>query len=140
MYDHVADLPKNILDLIGSEIPNDGKAMSRLFKNSRHIGNFKFYGEDAEGNSYDIYTEPTTDEASSIRITDIRNIKNEGLTFEGFNDLEQYVIDMAHDDYESGHPVEDFREFSRIIADDGVESTEELWDLYNENFGPDDEV
>ena len=47
---------------------------------------------------------------------------------------------MAHDDYESGHPVEDFEEFAKILRDDGIEATDSLWNIYLDNCCSEDEI
>lgn len=66
--------------------------------------------------------------------------KNEGLTLKESSSPDQYVINMAHDDYESGHPVEDFKEFAKILRDDGIEATDNLWNIYLDNCCSEDEI
>ena len=54
----------------------------------------------------------------------------------------EYVKTMAQDDYDFGHPVEDYDEFSKILEDDGVQPTEELYSLYIDtldSFGDEEE-
>jgi hypothetical protein len=47
---------------------------------------------------------------------------------------EEKVIDMAKFDYECGKPIEDFIEFSKVCEEDGIEATEELWQVYLNNY------
>lgn len=49
---------------------------------------------------------------------------------------EEKVIDWAKFDYECGHPIKDYREFSKVCEVDCIEHTEELWQLYLNNYNP----
>ena len=46
------------------------------------------------------------------------------------------IIMIAQTDYNCGRPIEDYVEFSKICRAEGFEPTEELWQVYQENYGP----
>ena len=44
------------------------------------------------------------------------------------------VIEWAYNDCESGRPVEDYREFSKLCADSGIPASEDLWQIYLNSY------
>lgn len=52
--------------------------------------------------------------------------------------IESKIIKMAKTDFEFGLPFEDYREFSKYCKDDGIEPTEDLWNIYQDSYGPEE--
>ena len=48
--------------------------------------------------------------------------------------IRDFVAEMASSDFDCGHSAEDYDEFRKILSEDGVEATEELFEYYNEVF------
>lgn len=46
------------------------------------------------------------------------------------------VISWANFDYECGKPIEDYREFSKCCEANDIEPSEELWQVYLDNYEP----
>ena len=44
--------------------------------------------------------------------------------------IDSVVYDMAHDDFDNGHPFEDYHDFADYLNDLGYDATRELFDLY----------
>ena len=48
--------------------------------------------------------------------------------------FEDEVIEIARLDAETGKPIEDYEEFSKYCKEDGIEPTEQLWNIYLSNY------
>ena len=48
--------------------------------------------------------------------------------------IRDFVAEMASSDFDCGHSAEGYDEFRKILSEDGVEATEELFEYYNEVF------
>ena len=48
--------------------------------------------------------------------------------------VQDRIKQWARDDYEAGHPVEDYNEFAKYCNDEGIEPSENLWQVYLDNY------
>lgn len=72
----VVDASKDIQDLIGEEVDNDGKALPKLLKRYISPGsfgggsNFRFHAKSKDGKNIEIFTHPTDEETQDKIVID----------------------------------------------------------------------